>query len=192
MEDTIYAKDSMIGKIYYSKTNIPVRIFEKKINRVIFESLKTGNFIFAPNLYILKISDEEVKNNMVKKTNVKIEKVKVEKVKKIKEGGVYVDWNLIEPLFAKGLPLKVNEILEKVKVEATNHSAYARVYVTLKRAVKEGLIKIVGKGTFQKNGIEKVEKPKIEKSKKEVKLGKVKKEKQELKQEEKTKVDEIL
>jgi hypothetical protein len=62
---------------------------------------------------------------------------------------------LVAPFVNTGKPVKVTDILEKIKVEKTNCSPYFRVYTTLKKAEQEGVVKFLGKGTFQKVGSKK-------------------------------------
>lgn len=162
-EKVIFARDAMVGETYLSKTGIVVKVHKKEANKVILESGHSGNLIPVNDLYILTVLDKKEVEKIMAKKNAE---QKVGRKTK-NEGSVYVESSLFMPLFNGGKALKVKEMLEKIKVEETKHSPYARLYVSLKKAVKEGLLKIVDKGTFQKVGAKKVSTEKLEPKKEE-------------------------
>lgn len=167
-EKVIFARDGMIGEYYRSKTNILVRIEKKENNKVVVQSMDTDNLLALPETYVLKrIDKEEVKRIMAKKNAEKNGESKGGERKK-RVSKICIDYALLSPLIEKGEPIKISDILEKVKVPKTNCSPYFRVYSTLKRAEKEGLVKFLGKGTFQKTRSNKkaTPKPDVKKEKK--------------------------
>lgn len=161
-EKVIFARDAMIGETYLSKTGIAVTVVKKTPSAVTCESGISKNLIPVQPLYVLRIMDKKEVNEMAKKNAEK-------KARKQRASKVCIDYALIAPIINKGEPVKISQILEKVKVAKTNCSPYFRVYTTLQKAEKEGLVKFLGKGTFQKVGSNKkasTEKPEPKKEKK--------------------------
>lgn len=145
----IYASKTEIGKFYVTAKHGTVVKCLRFTNdkRVVLESLETGNENIVSQIYLLKeVNQEEVKKEMAKKeVNGKNEKVK--EVKKSKRG---IEWEKISHLFASGESLKVGDVLEKVKVEATYCSPISRVYSTLRNMIRAGVLKRgTEKATFQ-------------------------------------------
>ena len=148
----ISAQDAIMGKSYSTvKSNIVVTLVEiTKRGAKIFESSETGNKIGLESTYLLReIEDQGEVKEMVKK-NENAAVVKSEKPKKVSK--TCIDYALLAPIMASGLPVKVLDILKKVKVEETTRSPYFRVYSTLEKQVREKVLKFLGKGTFQLAG----------------------------------------
>ena len=162
--EVIYASKAEVGKFYVTvKSGILVKFLKfTKDGRVVLESSETGNEVTVSQIYLLRVvTQQEVEKVMAKKeTEGKVKKTG-NGVKKVSK--VCIDYNLLAPFLKSGLPVKVKDLLEKVKVEKTSCSPYFRVYSTLEKAKKEGILKFLGKGTFQLVGSNKVAEPKPEK-----------------------------
>jgi len=156
----IYAESAQLGNYYITeRSKIVVKVLRasKKKGFIILESLATDNEVEVAGGYLLReVNQEEVVKDMEKKKGKeKVKKVKangngkVEEGKKGRERTPFIEFELLAPAFSSGNPVKVKEILEKVKVEATKCSPYIRVYAALRKYAKEGLVKDLGKATFQ-------------------------------------------
>lgn len=144
----VYASKAKKGQYYSSVKGVIVKVLRNgKRGGIILQSTETGSELLVKDEYLLKeINQGEVEKEMAKnETNGKNGKIKKER--KHKRG---IEWEKISHLFSSGEPLKVGDVLAKVKVETTYVNPISRVYSTLRNMIRAGVLKRgVEKATFQ-------------------------------------------
>jgi len=168
----LYAGEAIFGKYYTTiKSGIVVKALRfSKNGRIILQSTETENELTVVEQYLLReVNQEEVRKEMAKKEVVKNGKKQNGKVKKASK--ICIDYALLAPFMKSGLPVRVADILGKVKVEETTRTPYYRIYATLDKQVTAKVLKKAGKGTFQLIGsnkkavVKSTEKTKVKKVK---------------------------
>lgn len=150
----IYAGQAVEGQMYLAGTNKDIVVkylgkgvaYKKEVCRLLNVALDSEVNVAVG--YLLKVLPaKEAEERMAKKTNGKTATPKV--AKKLK---VCIDYAKLERFFADGMPVTIKEILEKVDVEKTTCAPSFRVYATLEKQMRKGILKKVGRGTFQLAG----------------------------------------
>lgn len=145
----IYADKAEIGKYYTNKTGIIVKVIKRANNgRIILLSTETDNELDVSKTYLLKEVPQEEVEKMSKKKAAAEKSDKPRKERKLK---ALISFDRLRPFLSHGKPVKAKEIGKKIapKLDKSPHTPQKRVYASLMGASKKGLVKFLGKGTFQ-------------------------------------------
>jgi len=151
--EIVYASKAEIGKYYVTDKGTIVlkflgvkKVWQKLLP--IFFSTETENEIYLkPEALIREITQGEVKE-MTEKKKKKAEAEKSSKPKKEKKKSKLFPFEKIRPYLQSGKPVKSNDIAKKMGYKSANIPD-SHVYASFRSFTKQGLVKNLGKGTFQ-------------------------------------------
>ena len=148
----IFAGKAEIGKYYTNRSGIIVMVVKRANNgRIILKSTETDNELDVKDTYILKEVPQGEVEKMTKKKKQEKAKEMASDPKKKRKLKALIEFDRLRPYMQSGKPVKAKEIGDKIapKLDKSIHTPHKRVYASLMSASKKGLVKFLGKGTFQ-------------------------------------------